>query len=488
METILLRTPDLESLRYSDSSGAIESADLHYLEITELAERIRTRQTSPVAATRAQLDRIAALDGALHSYALVMADAAMAQAEAAQAEIAAGQHRGPLHGVPIAVKDLCHTAGFATAAGMAIHKNHVPTEDATVVRRLKDAGAVLLGKLQLTEGAYSDHHPSIAPPVNPWNAAHWPGMSSSGSGVATAAGLCHGALGSDTGGSIRFPCAANGLTGIKPSWGRVSRHGVFELAASLDHVARWPAARSMRGCCSARLQAAMRTTLRQALDPVPDFAAAARREVRGLRIGIDPAWNSEGVDAETQAVLQQAVEAFRALGVDVVELSLPDVTQAVADWFPLCAVEATVAHEATYPLHKNAYGPVLASVIETGLSVHGTDLQEVMRRRMNLRGRVSALFTNVDLLLVPVQPFASPTVAMMQALSETPTLVSALLRYTCPFDMTGHPTITLPGGATGAGMPLAIQVVAAHMDEARWFARAPRSNASPRGTGRHPLD
>lgn len=488
METTLLRTPDLESLRYSDSSGITESDDLHYLDIAELAERIRTRRTSPVAATRAQLDRIAALDGTLHSYALVMADAAMAQAEAAQAEIAAGLYRGPLHGVPIAVKDLCHTAGFATAAGMAIHKDHIPTEDATVVRRLKDAGAVLLGKLQLTEGAYSDHHPSIVPPVNPWNAAHWPGMSSSGSGVATAAGLCHGALGSDTGGSIRFPCAANGLTGIKPTWGRVSRHGVFELAASLDHVG--PMARSAvdAGLLLGAIAGSDANDPTAVLDPVPDFVAAVCQEVRGLRIGIDPAWNSEGVDAETQAVLQQATEAFRALGVDVVELRLPDVTQAVADWFPLCAVEAAVAHKATYPSRKNAYGPVLASVIDAGLSVHGTDLQKIMRRRMNLRGRVSALFTNVDLLLVPVQPFASPTVAMMQTLGETPTLVSALLRYTCPFDMTGHPTITLPGGATGAGMPLAFQLVAAHMNEVTLVRAGAAFQRITAWHRRHPLD
>ncbi|QNK66446.1 amidase [Variovorax sp. PAMC26660] len=484
----MLRSTDPQSLRYSDSLEATESDRLHYLEITELAERIRTRQTSPVAATRAQLDRIATLDGTLHSYALVMADAAMAQAEAAQAEIAAGRYRGPLHGVPIAVKDLCHTAGFATAAGMAIHKNHIPTEDATVVRRLKDAGAVLLGKLQLTEGAYSDHHPSIVPPVNPWNADHWSGMSSSGSGVATAAGLCHGSLGSDTGGSIRFPCAANGLTGIKPSWGRVSRHGVFELAASLDHVG--PMARSAvdAGVLLGVIAGSDADDPTAVFCPAPDFLAAARQDARGLRIGIDPAWNSEDVDAETQAVLKHAAQAFRTLGAHLVELPLPDVTQAVADWFPLCAVEAAVAHEATYPSRKDEYGPVLASVIEAGLAVHGADLQKIMLRRMNLRGCVAALFNSVDLLLVPVQPFASPTVAMMQTLGETPTLVSALLRYTCPFDMTGHPTITLPGGATGAGMPLAFQLVAAHMDEATLVRAGAAFQRITAWHRRHPLD
>ena len=158
------------------------ATDLHFLELTELAARIEAREVSPVAVTRAQLDRIAALDGALGSYAQVMTEVAMAQAETAEAEVAAGRYRGPLHGVPIAVKDLCWTKGFPTAAGMAIHKDYRPADDATVVRRLTEAGAVLLGKLQLTEGAYSDHHPSVTPPKNPWNAEYWPGISSSGSG------------------------------------------------------------------------------------------------------------------------------------------------------------------------------------------------------------------------------------------------------------------------------------------------------------------
>src|SRR5262249_1618955 len=178
------------------------TTDLHYLELMELAALIKAREVSPVVVTHALIDRIASLDGTLGSYAFVTADAAMAQAKAAEAEIAAGRYRGPLHGVPIAGKDLCWTKGVPTAAGMAIYRDYRPREDATVVRRLKEAGAVLLGKLQLTEGAYSDHHPSVTPPKNPWNPDYWPGISSSGPGAATAAGLCYGSLGSDTGGGL----------------------------------------------------------------------------------------------------------------------------------------------------------------------------------------------------------------------------------------------------------------------------------------------
>jgi amidase len=442
------------------------TADLHYLELTELAGRIRAREVSPVAATRAQLDRIAALDDALGSYALVMPDVAMAQAAAAEAEIAAGRYRGPLHGVPVGVKDLCWTKGFPTAAGMAIYKDYRPDEDATVVRRLQEAGAVLLGKLQLSEGAYSDHHPSVTPPKNPWNAEYWPGISSSGSAAATAAGLCYGSLGSDTGGSIRWPSAANGLTGLKPSWGRVSRYGVFELAATLDHVG--PITRSTADAAAmlSAIAGADPKDQTALLDPAPDYLAVVAQGVRGLRIGVDAAWNSDDVDTTTQAVLSEATEVFRTLGATVVDVQFPDVTQTIADWVPNCAVEAAVAHETTYPARKDEYGAVLASVIEVGRALSGVDYQKILLRRLNMRARVAALFGAIDLLLIPVHPFPPLTLAMICTLGEQPDLIAKLQRYTCPFDMTGNPTITLPSGFSETGLPIAFQLVAANLGEA----------------------
>ncbi|WP_394841144.1 amidase [Pendulispora brunnea] len=439
--------------------------DTHFLELMELAAHLRGREVSSLDVTRAQLDRIAALDGALCSYAHVTADAALAQAEAADAEMAAGRYRGPLHGVPIAVKDLCWTEGIPTAAGMAVHAGHRPTEDATVVRRLKEAGAVLLGKLQLTEAAYADHHASIVPPKNPWDAEAWPGMSSSGSGVATAAGLCHGSLGSDTGGSIRFPCAANGVTGLKPTWGRVSRYGVFELAASMDHIG--PIARSAAdaGAMLRVLAGDDPKDPTASLEPVPDYLAGASRGVHRLRIGIDEAWTDD-VAPETKGMLAGAIEAFAALGADLVPVRFPEVTQAIADWFPICAVEAAVAHEATYPARKSEYGPVFAQVLEDGRALSATAYQKVLLRRMHFRGLVDAVLDAIDLLLLPVHPFAPPTLADMTALGGRPELVTRLLRYTCPFDMTGHPSLTLPGGFTPGGMPLAFQLVAKSYDEA----------------------
>jgi amidase len=444
----------------------VKATSLHYLELAEAATLIRNREISSYELTRLLLERITALDGELHSYALVMADAALAQAEAADAETATGISRGPLHGVPIAIKDLCQVKGFPTGAGMTVHQHVVSDEDATIVQRLKDGGAVLLGKSQLTEGAYSDHHPSITPPRNPWNAGYWPGISSSGSGAATAAGLCYGSLASDTGGSIRWPAAANGVTGLKPTWGRVSRYGVFELAPSLDHVGTMARSAVDAGILLGAIAGNDPKDPTSLLEPVPNYLATITDDLRGLRIGVDPAWNSIDVDAGTQAALAEAIRAFSDLGAEMVNIQFPDVAQTVADWVPNCAIEAAVAHKATYPEQKSQYGSVLASVIEAGYAISAMEYQEILLRRMAFRGHVQRLFHTINLLLTPVQPFAPLTLTRIQTLGEQPGLIAMLQRYTCPFDMSGHPTLTLPGGFTQAGMPIGLQLVAGHLDEA----------------------
>jgi amidase len=440
--------------------------DLHFLELTALAKLIRCREISPVDAARGQLDRIATLDGKLASYAVVTAESAMAEARVAEADIAAGRHRGPLHGVPLAVKDLFWTRDVPTAAGTTIHKSFKPTEDATVIRRLREAGAVLLGKLQMTEGAYSDHHPQVTPPRNPWNADYWPGISSSGPGVALAAGLCFGALASDTGGSIRWPSAANGLTGVKPTWGRVSRHGVFDLAPSLDHVG--PMARSVADAsvlltAIAGADPADPTALQE---PVPDFAATANQPIDGLKIGVDRGWGRRDVDPQVLAVLDDAERVLSMLGAGLVEVEVSDVTQAVADWVPNCAVEAAAARKATYPARRAEYGPVLASVLDAGRALSGLDYQEVLLRRMAFRGRMRALFKKIDLLLAPVHPFAPLSLKTMGTMGLQPELIARLQAYTAPFNMTGQPTLTLPGGLSTEGLPIAFQMVAAELGEA----------------------
>ena len=440
-------------------------SDLHYLELLEVGKQIQSGALSAVDVTQAQLDRIANVDTKLGSYVTVMAEQALSDAHQAQAEISQGRARGPLHGVPLAVKDLCWTQGVTTTGGMPLYKDFVPSEDGTVVRKLREAGAVILGKLKLTESAYADHHPSIPAPLNPWNAAHWSGASSSGSGVATAAGLCYGALGTDTGGSIRFPSAANGLTGIKPTWGRVSRYGAFELAATLDHIGTMARSAADAAAMLGAIAGADPKDATASLRPVPNYLAGMQRGLRGLRIGLDTRWISEGVDAPTTQALASAMEVIQRLGGEFHEVTFPDPAQMIVDWFPLCGIEAAVVHEKTYPLHKDQYGPGLAGIIDLGRAQSGTDYQKIILRRHEFSGHLRALFEGVDLLLIPTTGVASPTVAQMATLGEDADLISAVLRYTCPFDMSGSPTITLPAGFTEAGTPIALQFVTRHFEE-----------------------
>jgi amidase len=459
--------------------------DLHYLTLLELADLLRRREVTSVEVTRALLERIDRLDDQLASYARTTPEQALSAAKAADAEMAAGLYRGPLHGVPLGIKDLFWMKGVPAAAGTMIHRDFVPEEDATAVARLRQAGAVLLGKLQMTEGAYSDHHPAVTPPRNPWNAAYWTGISSSGPAAAIAAGLCYGSLASDTGGSIRWPCGATGLTGIKPAWGRVSRFGVFELAASLDHVG--PIARSAAD--AAAILAVIGgpddkdpTTLAEAR---PDYAASRVNGLHGLRLGVDARWNTIDVDREVQNAVAEAEKAFRRLGAEIVSVSVPDVAQALIDWVPACALEAAAAHRGTYPSRKDEYGPVLASVLDAGHAVSAFDYQAIRLRRMNLRGRFAHLFSTIDALLVPVQPFAPLTLDEISTLGTQPDLILRLQRYTAPFDLTGHPTVTLPGGFSERDMPIGLQL--AGRDEVTLIHAAMAFQRETPWHRRHPL-
>ena len=440
--------------------------DLAFAGLVETGERLHAGALSPVELTRAMLERIAARDGALHAYETPMPESALAEAEAAEREIAGGRVRGPLHGVPLAVKDLLWTHDAPTAAGMAIHRGFRAPEDATVVERLRSAGAVILGKLAMTEGAYAGYHPAMNVPINPWDSEAWPGTSSSGSGVATAAGLCYGSIGSDTGGSIRFPSAANGLTGIKPTWGRVSRHGAFELGATLDNLGPM--------CRSARDAAALLGAIAGAdpkdptalLAPVPDMLAGIDGGVKGLRVGIAPAFVALGCDADAVRAVEETRAALQGLGAEIVEIAFPDASQVLKDWFSLCAVEAASFHSGTYPSRRAEYGAILSTFLDIAAEVSAVDMHRIAVRRLEFRGRVEAAFAGIDLLLLPVQGLSGPTMAGVLEAAASERGIENLLRYACPFNMTGQPTITLPAGATAAGRPVGVQLVGRPLDEA----------------------
>lgn len=440
--------------------------DLPFATITELADAYRSRKLSPVEVTRLMLERIGQLDATLYSYVTVTAEIALEQARQAEAEIGRGEVRGPMHGVPVGIKDLCETKGVRTTWGSTILADYVPDADCTVVARLNEAGAIMLGKLQMTEGAFSVHHPSIKAPANPWNADHWPGVSSSGSGVATAAGLCYGAIGTDTGGSIRFPSGANGLTGLKPTWGRVSRHGVLPLSDSLDHLGPMTRSAADAGAmlgAMAGVDPNDPTTLEA---PVPDYLAGIGQGLRGLRVGFDPRYIYDVCEPPTARVIDDARKVLADLGAKVAEIAMPARTTAMyKDWAKFCAVETAVAHEKTYPSRAAEYGPVLAALIESGRRLDVLDLMKIYHARLVFQGQLRKFFQDVDLLLVPVHPFGNPSAAQLDEVFKRPGGIDDVLRFTAPFDMSGSPTITLPGGFDAGGMPIGFQLVGRHLDE-----------------------
>ncbi len=458
-----------------------------YLTALDVARRIRAGELTSVQVTETLLARVADLDPRLHSYARVTGEHALAQARAADVEISAGKVRGPLHGVPIAVKDLCDTRGIITSAGMPLRRAHVPAADATVVARLQQAGTVLLGKLQMTEGAFSAHHPDIAAPVNPWGSGYWSGVSSSGSGVATASGLCFGSLGSDTLGSIRFPSTMNGITGLKPTWGRVSRAGVFPLAQSMDHVG--PMTRSAADA-AAMLQVIAGS---DAADPtaaqvaVPDYLNALHTGVAGLRVGIDRQAISAIADADTAAATEEAITVLARLGATIHEVSLPDLLPVAQDALTHCLAETAVTHEPTFGSQPEAYGPVLASLIQAGRRVDAASLVKIGYRRAEFTGRVNALFDTVDLLLLPAMNRAASTLADLEKQVTDLGARHARLAFTAPFDMSRHPTLTLPGGATARGLPVGFQIIGAHFDEGRILAAGHAFQQATDWHQRHPL-
>ena len=430
-------------------------------DIAALSARIKSRDVSAVEVATEMLSRIGNVEPRLQAFVTLTADLALPPARAADADLARGHWHGPLHGVPIAVKDLLWTKGIPTTAGMPIHAGFTPTTNATVIDRLGAAGAVLLGKLALTEGAVGDHHPDIAPPLNPWDAAAWTGASSSGSGVAVAAGLCFAALGTDTGGSIRFPSAANGVTGLKPTWGRVSRHGLVPLSEAMDCIG--PLTRSVADAALifsaiAGPDAKDPTAVAEAVPPV------LREDICDLRIGLDPA-TLAAVDAPTAAAITAAADTFVAQGARLVRQPLPELDKAVRAWRVLCSAGAARTHRETFAQHATSFGPSLRAVIEYGHALTAMDVDQALADRERLRGEMRLCFENADLLLLPVQGTAGPSLADMRAGTSAPDWRERLLRYVSPFALTGQPVLVLPCGATASGLPIGLQLVGRPLQE-----------------------
>lgn len=438
--------------------------DLALATLTETAKRIQARTLSPVELTHAMLDRINTLDKRFHSYVTVLAEQALAQAAVAETEIDQGHYRGPLHGIPLAVKDLCFTKGIPTTCGSQLLAGWIPDQDGTVVWKLHEAGAILLGKLHMTEFALRWHHPYRPIPVNPWGEGRWPGVSSSGSGVATAAGLCFGAIGTDTGGSIRFPAASCGTVGLKPTYGRVSRAGVFPLAASLDHVG--PLTRSVADA-AAMLQAIAGfdpldpTSSRK---PVPDYLGALAQGVAGIRIGVDERYSTEGVHPDVSAAVKDAVRLLAELGAHIVAVTVPEPDPQVTTqaWLTLTGSDALVAHEGFYPERADEYGP-FRELLDNSAKLSAQDYAKAHALRETFACQFDQLFEQMDLLLCPTMPTTAPPMDAQGNAILQPGYVRT--RYTYVFNFSRNPTLSLPCGFDQDGFPVSLQLVGRHFEE-----------------------
>jgi aspartyl-tRNA(Asn)/glutamyl-tRNA(Gln) amidotransferase subunit A len=439
--------------------------------LAELAAKIRAREISPVEVTEACLARIETLGPRLHAFIQVDAEGALRTARIREAEVKAGRSRGPLHGVPLAHKDLFVWGGQAASCGTAVPEYFRSDRDATAVARLEAAGAITLGRLNLSElalGPFGDnaHHGDAE---TPWRAGHCAGGSSSGSGAAVAGGLAYGALGTDTGGSIRLPAACCGIVGLKPTYGRVSRAGGMPLSWSLDHVG--PLARTVR-------DAALLLGVIAGADPrdatasaraVPDYVAALAQPIAGLRVGVPDRYYEEALDAGVATAFRQALEGFRALGAEVTECPVPDPTILNDLANVIARSESAATHARIVRESPHALQPAVRARLEVGFHIPAHDYLQAMRLRARAtRTFVDDVFARVDVVAAPTIPEPAPALAAAKAGApdEIVRRMGRFSRLTRPWNALGLPALSVPCGFVPDGRPVGLSLIGRPFDEA----------------------
>jgi aspartyl-tRNA(Asn)/glutamyl-tRNA(Gln) amidotransferase subunit A len=439
--------------------------------LVTIAAAIRTRRMSPVEAVGSCLDRVRRLDKRMHAFIRLDESGALEAADALEADALAGRWRGPLHGVPVAFKDLCHLEGLPTSCGTKTAEYFSSSQECTAARRLLDAGAISLGKLNMTElamGPYGDnaHHGDVD---NPWRAGHCSGGSSSGSGAGVAAGFFLGALGTDTGGSIRLPAACCGIVGLKPTYGRVSRAGAMPLSWAMDHIG--PMARTVA-------DVALLLEVIAGADPedatsspraVPGYVAELERPITGLRIAIPENYYLEGVESAVAAATRAALAAFEHLGARVTSLRLPD-PQVIHDVSSIIArAESAAVHARILRERPHELQPAVRARLAVGTRISAHDYLQALRLRARLAREFNEdVFAEVDLLVLPAIPEPAPTLADATA-GEGEAIAERMGRFsrlTRPWNGLGLPVLAMPGGFAASGLPLGIQIVGRPFDEA----------------------
>jgi aspartyl-tRNA(Asn)/glutamyl-tRNA(Gln) amidotransferase subunit A len=466
--------------------------DLSALTIAEAAANIERSTVSPLELTEAMLQRIAAVDKTLNAYITVCPEQARAVAQAAEQMIRAGYHLGPLHGIPIALKDNIYTRGVRTTAGSKILADFVPEEDATVTARLKRAGAVIIGKTNMHEFAWggTTDNPHYGTCRNPWNPERFPAGSSGGSGAAVAARTCLGALGTDTGGSIRLPSSVNGIVGIRPTIGRVSNHNVVPLAWTMDTVS--PMTRTVHDCALMFGIIAGYDPLdpHSAQAPLSDYEGELPRGIRGLRVGLIRDYSLAHVQPAVDRTIRAALQALTLLGVEVDEIPMPSIHGNISAQLTIESCEPSTYHQEWLRTRPADYGEDVRTLLELGEMYLATHYLQAQRYRSVLRKEFLDGFKRVDVFVTPTLPFtATPcgatTVTIEQGQEES--MLSAIMQFTGVPSLAGLPALSLPVGFDAEGLPVGMQVIGRPFDEATlfrlghayqqatdWHTRAPR--------------
>jgi aspartyl-tRNA(Asn)/glutamyl-tRNA(Gln) amidotransferase subunit A len=431
--------------------------ELAFASIEPLAQQLRKKKLSPLELIETMLARIETFNPQLNAYLTVTAEQALGDARRAEREILRGRWRGLLHGVPISLKDNIYTLGVRTTAGSKILRDFIPQRDATVVRRLRAAGAIVLGKTNLHEFAYgvTTNNPHFGPTRNPWDPARIPGGSSGGSAAAVAAGLCIASVGSDTGGSIRIPAAMCGIVGFKPTFGLVSCHGVVPLAASFDHVG--PLARTVS-------DAAILLRVLAGRD-----LGTSQASKRRLRLGWPFGYFWEKLDEEVRQLVEAAMRSLEREGCALEEIALPHLSDAVEPSTQIALAEARHFHESAgyYPARAEDYSEEVRKRLELGGQIRAIEYLKALEVRQQVRGEFDAALANVDAILAPTVPVAAPRIAeeRVRIGTEEETVRGALLRLNRPANFTGHPAISIPCGFTRARLPVGLQIIGRAFEE-----------------------
>jgi len=452
----------------------MDKSQLPFISATELASLIKSREISPVEATEAYLERIPQVDGKLNSYITVTSERAMADARQAEQEIVSGKYRGPMHGIPIGIKDQVYTKGILTTGGSTILKDFVPTEDATVVTKLNEAGAVLLGKLNMSEFAMGDafEHP-YGRPHNPWDLSRNAGTSSSGSGAATAAFLCATSLGEDTGGSIRGPASFCGLVGIRPSWGRVSRHGVLGASWSMDQVG--PISRTVPDC-AITLAAIAGHDPKDGYTwdiPVPDYLADMSGGVQGLKIGvITERVEGDAVDPQVRDLVLKAIAQLGELGAVVSDIEIPLIAQSAAISTAVTYGDVSGVHREGIDQRLKEYDYNIQLRLLTGAILPAQAHQKAVRLRHMIRQQILDALDQVDVLVMPTSSIpasALPEKAGVESKEAFMEMLGGRRSFTAPFNLASVPALSINCGFTSEDLPVGLQIAGKPFDESMVF-------------------